>query len=188
MSKVTLTQVNSRDQSRILIPYGGGNVVQTVLKRVNDRIDYATTTGQELTALNIDITPKGIGNTIMVEWVISGDVNANSETNVMVNGSMFFNGGFPTRGYAIDNDRASANADNYMYAVWNNDGNSTNTPMTCQVLFAYQVTRIESLTFGLWNLGGNFHLNRTYTGAATGSANNEITVSFVTAHEINGGL
>lgn len=187
MSKVTATQINNRDQSRILIPYGGGNIVQTVHKRVNDRIDYAVTTGQEITALNITITPKGIGNTILVDWSISGDINYNTENNIMVNGSMFFNGGFPTRGYAIDNDRTGANADNYTYLIFSSDGQTTTTPNHAECLFAYQVTRIEPLTFGIWQFGGNYHLNRT-GNSATGSANNEITVSFVTAYEITGGL
>ena len=183
MSQVTLNQINNRTNSNVLLP-SSGSVVQVVTRRVDNRVDYvspANYVGVELSAMNITVSPTAVGNAIMVEWVVAFEAGSGNEIYVLVNGSPYFD--FPQMGVSEVGDMRF-NDGNYAWTMPNNDGNNDNTPQTMCINFPYLVQDTGDKTFSLWGNEGDFHLNRTFEQAGSGTNGREINVSYVTAYEI----
>lgn len=181
MSQVSVSQINDRTGSKVLLPRSGG-IVQTVTKRVDAT---STHTDTEISPINITVTPNAVGNIILVEWIISGEASSpNNGAFILVNGSFGMTGGLPVVGGSEAADQ-QYQAGNYGYFIWNYDNNNSTTPSTASVLFPYRSVSVEPVTFSIFG-NGTFYLNRTVTTGTAGTSNNEITVSFVNAYEFKG--
>lgn len=181
MSQVAVSQIYDRTGSKILLPRSG-SVIQTITQRVDATSTHANT---EITPLNITITPSSVGNTILVEWIISGEASsANNGAFILVNGSFGLTGGFPAVGGSEAADQQYQSG-NYGYFIWNSDGNNATTPSTASILFPFRAVSVEPLTFSIYG-NGTFYLNRTVNTGTVGTVSNEITVSFVNAYEFKG--
>lgn len=161
-----------------------GTILQTVTSRVDTRSTYSSPTtgnGTTITDLNLTIAPIFSNSTLIIQWMINGELHQDNVFLIHQNGSLITTSG--SEGY-------NANAGNNKWSGYCSafyDRNEDTTPSNWNIFYTCPANSTSSRTYapavrGSGATAYTFCLNRCINASA--SENIESMVSIGIIHEV----
>jgi hypothetical protein len=184
MTIIRANQVQSLDGKLILAD--SGSIIQTVFVRSDFRGSFSSNPsgdGTTIGALGITITPRSTTSRLICQWMINGELHNDNVFLVHRNGSLITTSG--EQGF--NNQSGNVRWSGIVSSDY--DANEDTTPSNWLLMYSQISGSLEQRTYSpavRSSSGGtySFQLNRTISGADTGSDNVERMVSMGVIHEV----
>ena len=162
-----------------------GSIIQTVTARVDTRSTWSSPTsgnGTTITDLNLTITPLYPDSTLLIQWMINGELHQDNVFLIHQDGSLITTSGYEGYNANAGNQRWSG----YCSAFY--DRNEDSTPSNWNIFYSCPSSNTTSRTYApaVRGSGGSaytFYLNRTVAGLTQDAHESMVSIGII--HEVS---
>lgn len=162
-----------------------GSIIQTVVVRSDTRTTYTSLTsgnGTTVSALNLTITPRYADSTLVIEWMMNGEIHHDNVFVLHKDGNLITTANYEGYNNQAGNQRWSG----YVSAFYDRDESST--PSNWNIFYSCPAENTTSRTYApavrsSTDTQYTFSLNRTLAGLTQDAHESMVSIGIV--HEVS---